>query len=338
MRIALEASRQDELIQTRWPALAGLAGLAPGLAEARVLSSRCDDDGLRAVVRLSLAEGGSVVLKHDGRRNVDPAGDFPGGVAAQRMARLRLQGNLLGLRVPAILAELPDQRTALMELAPGQSAHELMELAEDNHARRAILAACGRWLSGFHRAGRTAMRPYRTQFALDYLADRRARLPRGGLKDEGGALLMRLFDAVRASAADHDGRPARHAQQHGNFTLGQVVIGPDTVAAVGFRPERTGPIGHDVTRFLVDYVTLFGDHRKIAEGRLLSSGDEAAFFRGYDIAGAQDAAVGFLVGVQLIHEWLRLPADPEHRGLVHSLRLAGLRETAMRLFPDLRPG
>lgn len=335
MKIALEPSLQDKLIETRWPALAGLAGLAPEGTETRMLSSRCDEGGLRAVLRLDLPGGSSVILKHDGR---EAASDFSGAIDAQRMARLRLQGNLLGLRVPGILAELPDRRTVLMELAPGQPAHELMELAGDNHARRAILTACGRWLSGFHRAGRTAMRPYRTRFALDYLAERRARLPRGGPKEEGGALLMRLFDAVQASAADYDGRPVRHAQQHGNFTLGQVVIGADTVATVGFRPERTGPVGHDVTRFLVDYITLFGDHRKIAEGRLLSSGDEAAFFRGYDIAGGQDAAIGFLVGVQLIHEWLRLPTDPDHRGLVHSLRLAGLRETAMRLFPDLRAG
>lgn len=325
---------QADLVAAHWPALADLAGLPPDQPAARTLLAHRDGSGARVVLELALADGTRLILKRDGR--ADPDGHFARSITAQRLARLRLQGNLLGLRVPKILAELPLDRVALMEAAPGCQAAVAIEQAEDNPARREILATSGRWLTGFHRSGATTLRPYQTRFALAFLRERRGRLSgRGPVSDET-RLLAKLFAAVETSASLYDGKRARHANQHGDFTLRNLIIGPDTVAAIDFRPEHSAPVGYDVVRFLVDYVTLYGDHRKIPDGQLLSGADQGAFFGGYDFAGPDDAAIGFLAGVQLIQDWLRLPADPDRRSLVQTLRLSGLRETALRLFPVLR--
>lgn len=331
-----QISQVDRLLRRNWPALAAQAGLSPDLPAARALSAGGDEGGGLLVLDLKLPDGTALVLCRDGRDHFDMPDRFARSVNAQRMARLRMQGNLLGLQVPRVLAEVPQARIALSDAAPGPSAAALMELADSNAARRSILAACGRWLSGFHQSGRTAARPYQTRFALAFLRERREQLLRGRAGTAEPGLLLRLFDAVEAAAGEHDGRRARHAQQHGDYTLRNVHIAADTVAAVGFQPEHSAPAGHDVARILVDYVSVYGDHRKIADGQLLSGGDQAAFFAGYGFARPDDAAIGFLAGVQLIREWLKLPADPGAGAIVQALRLSGLRETAFRLFPDLR--
>lgn len=325
------------LLARHWPALAAKAQLSPALPDARLLASRADGTGRSVVLALDPAEGVPLIFRHDGRSDPGPDGQFARSVAAQRLARVRMQGNLHGLRVPRVLAELPEACVVLMEAAPGQQASALIEAAPDNASRRAVLTACGRWLSGFHTAGRQSRRAYQTRFVLASLAERRASLLGGQLRACDAGFLLRLIGAVEATAGDHEGRLALHGQQHGDFTLRALLIAEDAVSAIDFRPEHHAPVGYDIMRFLVDYVTLYGDHRKIREGQLVANADRAAFFAGYRSAKASDAAIGFLAGVQVIQDWLRLPADTAQHSLIQTLRFSGLRESAMRLFPQLRP-
>lgn len=335
-RAWLDQAQDLNLLAQHWPVLAAKAGLKPTLPAAHRLLSRTDRTGKRLVLALSSADGTALIFKYDGQSEPGHEGHFARSIAAQRIARVRMQGNLRGLRVPRVLAELPEACVALMEAAPGQQAAALIETATDNVARRLVLTACGRWLSGFHAASKHTRRSYRTHFVLSALAERRASLLRGQLKACEVGLLVRLVTAVEESADAHEGKMAAHGQQHGDFTLRNLLIADNVVSAIDFRPEHRAPVGYDVMRFLVDYVTLFGDHRKIRDGRLLASADRAAFFAGYDLAKPNDAAIDFLAGVQLIHDWLKLPADPARHSLLQTLRLSGLRESAMRLFPQLR--
>ena len=325
-----------DLLAQHWPVLAAKAGLKPMLPASHRLMSHTDRAGRRLVLALSPEGGGALIFRHDGQSAPGPEGYFARSIAAQRIARVRMQGNLRGLRVPRVLAELPEVCVALMEAAPGQQAAALIEVAADNAARRTVLTACGRWLSGFHAASKHTSRSYRTHFVLNALAERRAGLLRNQSSACETGFLLRLVTAVEESAPDHEGKMASHGQQHGDFTLRNLLIADTVISAIDFRPEHRAPVGYDVVRFLVDYVTLFGDHRKIRDGRLLANADRAAFFAGYEFARPNDAAIDFLAGVQLIQDWLRLPADPAQHSLVQTLRLSGLRETAMRLFPQLR--
>lgn len=339
---------KSDPVEAHWPSLARLAGISDDMpVEQRLLSRHvrtsrangapcADMSQERAVIALQLADGRRVVMKIDEHSDAGASGHFMRSIAAQKVARVRLQGNLQGLGVPRVLSELPDVPVALMEWAPGRQGAALVEEATDNHQRRAVLDAAGRWLSGFHDAGRVMTRPYQTRHALLHLASVRDGLARRRGPPGAAAGLGALVDAVEASAPRFDGRPARHAQAHGDYILRNIQLDDSTVFAFDFEPEATAPAGYDVVRFLVDYATLFGDHGKAGPGQLLSAADSVAFFGGYRFARPDDAAIGFLTGVQLVHDWMKLPIDPERHSLIEAVRLNGIRETAARLFPHLR--
>jgi aminoglycoside phosphotransferase (APT) family kinase protein len=318
-----------------WPTLARRAGLPEAMPEAEPVLSRSDVAGARVVLTLTLADGRRLVLKED-RAGGAAAAQFSDGIAAQERARFLLSGNTHGLRVPKVLAHLPEAGVALMEHMPGETAAALLEAAPGNPERRAILNACGRWLAEFHRSSSDGCRPYRTRFALDHQRKLRADMAAGALRVAEPWLFLRLSHAVEAAADLWEGRPARHAQRHGDFSLRNLLIAPGRVAAIDFRSPKTAPVGHDVARLLVDFAALFAEHRKIPDGHLLQGPYRTAFVRGYDFAGADDASIGFLYGIQILQDWQRIPADEGNRSLLQIVRLQGLVTTAMRLFPALR--
>ncbi len=310
-----------------WPALAEAAGFGAEVTDVLALPER---SGRRAW-RLFRAAGDVTVVEGEA------LGDW---AAAQRMAWLRLGGDAARLRLPRVLAVAPDGGAVLMAAPGGPTAAERIEVAESHADRRAVLTAAGGWLSAFHRSGKTPVRPYQTRFVTDALSERRARLHQTGAAE--AQFLDRLMGEVLASADSHNGQPARHGPRHGDMVLDHLVLSPDgggDMIVTGTGPLGIGsaPVGHDLARFLVDYVTRYGDHRATQAGELLARADRVAFFKGYDLTGPEDGALGFLAGVQLVNDWLALPRGPD-LPLDQMVRLAGLRETAVRLYPALAEG
>lgn len=319
-----------------WPRLAEAAALPSAVPKVAPLLTRSDDKGARLVLALESA-GRRLILKQDEPAAAGDNTNFTRSLAAQDYARLRLAGNTQGLRVPKVLAFLPEQGIALMERLDGEPAAHLLEKAESRNDRREVLAACGRWLGEFHRAtSGGAPRPYQPRLVLEHLHAQRASIGLGQLKVADPGFYLRLSAVIEAAATEFTGQPARHARRHGDFSLRNIVIGGSRVGAIDFKPEHTAPVGYDIARLLVDYTALYGDHGKIPDGQLLQGPDRTAFFRAYEFAKPEDAAVGFLLRVQILSEWLRIPAIEEQRGLMQILRLQGLAETALRLFPALR--
>ena len=319
-----------------WPRLAEAAALPRAVPKVAPLLVRSDDKGARLVLALESA-GRQLILKQEEPAAAGEKAHFTQSLAAQESARLRLAGNTQGLRVPKVLAFLPEQGIALMERLDGEPAAHLLEKAESRNDRRDVLAACGRWLGEFHRAtSGGAPRPYQPRLVLEHLRAQRTLIGQGQLKVADPRFYLQLSTLVEAAAIEFTGQPSRHARRHGDFSLRNILIGGSRVGAIDFKPEQTAPVGYDIARLLVDYTALYGDHGKIPDGQLLQGPDRTAFFRAYDFAKQEDAAVGFLMRVQLLSEWVRIPANEEQRGLMQILRLQGLTETALRLFPALR--
>ena len=319
-----------------WPRLAAAAALSSAVPTAEPLLVRSDDKGARLV--LALESGGrQLILKQEEPADAGGKDHFSQSLAAQESARLRLVGNTQGLRVPKLLAFLPEHGIALMERLGGEPAAHLLEKAESRQDRREVLAACGRWLGEFHRAtSGGAQRPYQPRLVVEHLRVQRALVEQGQLKVAEPKLYLQLSTLVEAAAAEFAGQLSRHARRHGDYSLRNILIGGSQVGAIDFKPEHSAPVGYDIARLMVDYAALYGEHGKIPEGQLLQGPDRTAFFRAYEFAKDDDAAVRFLMRVQLLSDWVRIPATEGRRGLMQILRLQGLTETAMRLFPGLR--
>ncbi len=319
-----------------WPRLAEIAGLPSEAPPAVPILVRSDDKGARIVLAL-VADGRPLILKREKAAPASPDDHFARSLAAQEKARLRLGGNTHGLRVPKLLAYLPEPGIALMERLAGTTADHLLEIAQNRRDRREVLAACGRWLGEFHRASPAgAARPYQPRFILDHIRKQSALVASGRMKLAEPALYLRLAACVETAAGAASGHPSRHAQRHGDFSLRNILIDGPRVGVIDFKPEQNAPVGHDVARLLIDYAALYGEHAKIPDGQFLQGPDRTAFFRGYGLSVADEPVIGFLIRAQLLSDWARIPAAGDRRGLMHSLRLQGLIETAQRLFPELR--
>lgn len=319
-----------------WPALAAVAGLPGSPPAVTLLMTKSAPALHRLVARLDLADGRALILKEERRGTPLTPNHFNDCVAAQESARLAISGNLKGLRVPKCLAHLPTDGVALFEFFPGQTAASLVEAATSHDDRRAALQACGRWLAELHRETSDGRRPYQTRFVLDYQRTVRADIAAGRLRVAEPALFLRLSHLIEAGADWWDGHPARHARRHGDYSLRNVLIEGSRVCAIDFRPRQTGPVGHDVARLLVDFAALHGEHQKIPDGQILQGPYRTAFFKGYEDTGADDASIGFLYGIQILQDWVRIPVAEADRSFLQMVRLQGLVATAMRLFPDLR--
>ena len=324
---------------SHWSMLAKTCGLSADLPASEVLLARKEAHGPKVVLVVRQGDGKPMLLKQEVRQDNHPGGHFALCLAAQEQARRRLAGNMQGLRVPRLLAFLPKEAVALLEYLPGENAATLLEQSDSNRDRRAILQDCGRWLAEFHRSARGPHRPYQTRYACEHLQKVRSDVNIGKLKVADTAIFISLVDAVLESAVRFDGLPAQHAERHGDYNLRNIVIervgGASKVGAFDFRPSQSAPVGYDVARLLVDFTALYAEHLKVPDGELLQRAYLGAFFRGYDFVKRDDAAVGFLVGVQIVQDWIRVPSRDEHRSFLQTLRLAGLAQTARRMFPQL---
>jgi len=318
-----------------WPRLARAANLADRPVTFNPLHAIADARALRVVLAVD-AGGRRLILKREGLQSGAHNDHFARSVFGQRAAHLRMAGNLQGLRVPAVLAFLPEEGAVLMERLGGASAATLIETAPDHESARAALAACGQWLGEFHRSSRGGRRPYQTRFVMDHFRAQSAAVADGRLSVAEPELYLKLTRAIEAMAGTFDGLPAQHAGRHGDYNLRNVLIDGSHTGAIDFGPDQTAPVGHDIARLLVDYVTIFGEHARIPPGQALKRKDLMTVLNAHDFAGPDDASVGFLVNTQLLAEWTKIPAQEEKRSLMQILRLRGLTETALRLFPALR--
>jgi aminoglycoside phosphotransferase (APT) family kinase protein len=331
----LEQADLIEMTMKHWPDLARRAGLSPDRPRVCPILVRQDESGARIILGVEIS-GKNLILKHEWSATGTINHHFAQSLAAQTKARLRLSGNTLGLKVPAVLASLEAENLVVMERLPGDLAAHVIEGAKNRRDRRAVLKACGEWLGAFHRSTPLPQRPYQPRFVLEHLRRQRSAITEGRVAVAGRQRFLALSEAVEASAQAYVDKPANHAWQHGDFSFRNVVLDATGTGVVDFKPEHTAPIGHDIARLLVEYLSLYGEHANIPDGQILQGPDRAAFFRAYGLDEGDDPSIRFLYGAQGLSDWSRIPADENRRSLLQMLRLEGLTQTMQRLYPALR--
>ena len=311
-----------------------MAGVTPNHYEPRLLTWRDEPTRRRIVLEMASPGQPPLVLKLAPLPS-DPA-LFAGSLAAQQAALRAMGGG-----VPRVLAAQPESHVLLMERVPGDTAAGVMEQATRPEQLDDALEACGRWLARFHAATDAGPRSYRPRVVCEHLARQRDAVVAGRrpvpLAQEFVALSTRVIDA----GPEYDGLPARAAGRHGDMNLRNLVLAGDPPGVAGawgldFAPAQTAPVGHDVARLLLNFAVCCTDPAQIPEGEVLPPRALAAFFRGYDFAGPEDASIGFLLRNQIIADWARIPPAAARTDLLQQIRLAALRAIARRAFPDLR--
>lgn len=308
---------EQELITRAMARLPHLGASAKKLSDAtpRVLSCRLQPGSTRIVLRL-LAGTQDLVLKYDPDATEEA---FSERATAQQFAYDRLGAGM----VPALLSVDVKGRSALQHHVNARPAHELLDLAEVGlDAAPDILRRCGRWLGAYHNATLQPARKINPDRMLNWaktlqnkVETRAPDVPRRDLFLTYAAQIPAMGDRAR-------GQPTRIAASHGDMHLRNLLLGPDGCFGIDFEPLAKVPPAHDLARFLLRYGTWF------------DFGPEplAAFWDGYGTPRDTDAALGYLLPILLLEDWLSIPKRKEDRSPKQQRRLRGILRMAAEVF------
>jgi hypothetical protein len=156
------------------------------------------------------------------------------------------------LLVPRPLDYLPDGPAVVMERVPGTPLASLLRRALPwGRSRRSAEARCvqaGRWLARYHAATAAGgPRPLDADTKWDFLLESLASLDRAGVEP---ALLGRLLDALRPTAADAFARPRPVAGLHGDFTADNVLVDGERMIGIDVWGTFVNTVDHDLASFL----------------------------------------------------------------------------------------
>ncbi len=106
-----------------------------------------------------------------------------------------------------------------------------------------------------------------------------------------------MVAAVQARApAAKDARTVS-AIRHGDFQARNLIMGDGLVWGLDLGPQQSAPVGYDIARFLVDHAAFDANPDDLSPGEIVPISVREAFFAGYHLTGADDAAVAFLTAV-----------------------------------------
>lgn len=305
-----------------WPALARAAGLdASAFAVGRGWHK---GEAHRDHVVLSLdGPGGPVILKRAFLPE-DP-GEVEGILGALHEARQALSGDPVNA-VPEVLASDTEARAYLMDFAPGRP---LRDLFEESSVHAPLLRRAGAWLAAYHRGTVSERREYRPHFMARHLEKLAGQAESGARRVRQAKRFAKLARRVAQLEEVYAGRETVIAAKHGDLNTRNLLFDGGQLTCLDFQPRSTAPVGHDIARLLVNYASTAADIDRVPPGEVLPPEALAAFFEGYDLIGPDDPSVGFLLRVQVMTDWNRLPARRSLNNLVRFRNLEALAEKAL---------
>ncbi len=238
-------------------------------------------------------------------------------------------GSSTRFQVPNVLYAADDGALSVMEFLPGKTLNDHLELGR---APARLLRLSGRWLDRFHRSFPTEKRQYQPHFMVNHILRLAEGVEDGKIQVADAPLFLRCCAEIPGIAERFVGQETISAIRHGDFNLRNILIGPDIVAGLDFSPQGNAPAGFDIVRLLLDYVELFQDPAGLQPGQLFDPSTLRPFFKGYQLVGPQDPAVGFLAYVQFLNDWRTIPANMENRSFRQLRRLACIRQLAENVF------
>ncbi|WP_319826179.1 hypothetical protein [Thalassovita sp.] len=171
--------------------------------------------------------------------------------AARTISRMQEELSFLSehltdrFRANRLLAAVPDQGLAVLELAQGERV-SLIFKSDDAVRRAQVLALCGQWLSAT-----AALRNEPRKLGTRRLERQFTDLSLEMLVPEDRALAQRVMDAARGFSRSFAGMQAVHAIAHGDFAPVNMVSDGETVCAVDIQGAAWFPLARTVARFLV---------------------------------------------------------------------------------------
>ena len=232
------------------------------------------------------------------------------------------------LHVPALLHVDPDAQFLVMQAAEGQTAHDL--IADYDINRATVLQACGAWMGHWHRQTYerdNRVNPNVVQASLRGLRDK---VVSGERAVVGRRAFLDCAIVVDDMAEAARGQVTKLAATHGDMNLRNLIIGPQGTHGIDFGVIHTAPIGHDLARFIAHFANLFYPEASSNE-RILVHCDLDAFFASVEKLD-NDPAFRYLLRMEIIKDWAKVPKDPANRGAHDRHRWMGIKLLSTFLF------
>ena len=288
-----------------WADIALQCGIVPDSYQPEQIWQK--DESMRSHVIIRLTGPKRLILK---KVFVAPPNvDLAKVVSAHRNAGLRLQAHSKA-HVPEILYSSPTGDCVLMYEVAGMTLRRHLA-AGFPHAP--LLRRSGEWLSAFHGASPVHPRRYQTGLWAKRIRHMAERVENDTLRVVQPDLFLACCRKIPDIAKDFAGQQTICGKKHGDFNLGNLILGENGVTGLDFESESIGPVGFDVTRLLTEYAISFQDRRSLAPGQLLSDENLDAFFGGYELVDRSDPAVRFLPFVRLLNLWQMVPVHPWYK-------------------------
>ena len=234
------------------------------------------------------------------------------------------------LHVPALLHVDPDAQFLVMQAAEGQTAHDL--IADYDINRATVLQACGAWMGHWHRQTYerdNRVNPNVVQASLRGLRDK---VVSGERAVVGRRAFLDCAIVVDDMAEAARGQVTKLAATHGDMNLRNLIIGPQGTHGIDFGVIHTAPIGHDLARFIAHFANLFYPEDAVDGEKQWLEDDLDAFFAGYGSDGRNDPAFRYLLRMEIIKDWAKVPKDPANRGAHDRHRWMGIKFLSTFLF------
>lgn len=226
-----------------------------------------------------------------------------------------------------------ERRACVLEWVPGQPMSDVARDAMGHPERQhELLTRAGVWVSKFHREQLDERRPFRPKFTLKYFDGIEAELDAGTRQVPDEALFRDGLATLHRVAPRFAGRESASCMQHGDLHMRNLIVNRETISGIDFSKGDPAPVGHDISKLLLDFVSLTVDPSEIPRGQVVPDRVLKAFFRGYDVVGPDDPSVNFLLYVKILSTWLHVPADPSQRTPGKIRTLNRIRPIAERAF------
>ncbi len=326
-------STLDKTALKLWPGFAAQAGLSRHGWRLTKLSRRDDPENSRIVLRAKHRSGLSYAYKFQ----LKP--ESQQGFVAHHMRQERAfhaLGEDATLTAPKPIHVSQDAQTSLFEYIRGHTFAELVRKAEGRPVQQLdLLKQAGVWLDAYHRTQIEERRIFQPKYTVCYYQELEKQITAGIATVPARQLFLAGIRRIIELAPQFEGQQTISAIQHGDFHLFNLIRDDQRTLGLDFSSDQMAPVGHDISKVLLDFTTLTRSANEVAPGRVVPEDVTSAFFEGYKMVGPNDPSLAFLLYPRVLSTLARVPQKKALRTEAKQRTLRRLRPFAKRAFqPD----
>jgi len=323
----LSARDAETLARKNWERVAENLGLDQSLFTSKIIRSRINEGSPRIVMRIDGPDHPQFVFKMG--LNPSKADVLKHEVAAQKYAT-GLFLNDDKFHVPEIIHVDEVNQILLMEHVEGLTAHDNLLLGKSSEGRANVLCQCGQWIGKLHERSKIRENIVNPNAVIKHLRSMKEKVDTGVVRVAGRKKYLSYVPKAIEMAETARGKITTLATAHGDMNLRNIVLGPKGVSVFDFNDTKILPIGHDLARFFVAFGNFFFPNGSKSTDWFET--DLNSFFEGYGPQHRFDPSFTYLMGVQILNDWAKIPKKKEMRNNLHVRRWAGLQTLAQLVF------